>query len=108
MKRVDLKSVRDANLLGKDDPVLVRYATRENRIFLAADKGLSEYNYAVCTHAGILNVSKFNTRPETLKKKLSNVLSSGRRFLNHNVVHLGEDEYWVVEEGNRKRRFKYN
>ena len=107
LKRVDLVTIQDANLLAKDDESLVRYATRQKRVVLAADKGFSEYNFAVCTHSGILNVWRFNTRPETLKRKLSKVLSKARRFLDHNVVHLGEEEYWVVERGNRKRFFKY-
>ncbi len=107
LKRVDLVTVQNARLLGREDEAIVKYATEQKRVVLAADKGLSEHNFAVCTHSGILNVYRFNTRPATLKEKLSKVLSKGRRFLDHNVVHLREEEYWVVERGNRKRSIKY-
>lgn len=107
LRRLDLVTVVEVRLLGKDDQTVVTYATKQGRVLLAGDKGFSEHNYEVCTHAGILNVHRFNTRPATMKQRLSKVLRKARRFLNHNVVHLGEQEFWVVEAGNKKRTFGY-
>jgi predicted nuclease of predicted toxin-antitoxin system len=107
MRRVDIQTARGAGLLGQRDETLVRHATREGRILLASDKGLSEQNYEVCTHAGIINVWRLSAKPWTCRRKLSRVLAKARRMLPHNVVHLGEDRFWIVEPGNRRRAFRY-
>jgi len=107
MKRVDLVTAHDAQLLGERDEVLVAYAAKEGRVFLASDKGLTESNYEVCTHTVIINVSKLNNKPWTCREKLSWVLAKARKMLPHNVVHIREDDFTVVERGNRKRLFRY-
>jgi len=107
LRRFDLVTVKDVSLSGKDDEVVVKYATTENRVLLAADKVFSEHNYPICEHAGILNVWRFNAKPATLRQRLSKVFRKARRFLHHNVTHLGEEEFWIVEAGNRKRVLNY-
>lgn len=108
LRRVDLATAAQRSLLRAEDDVLVKCATDEGRILLAGDKVFSEHNYEVCTHAGIVNVSRFNTRPWSMREKLAAVLRRARPLLGHNVVHLGDDEFWVVERGNKKQTFKYH
>jgi predicted nuclease of predicted toxin-antitoxin system len=107
MRRIDLETVHDARLLSQSDLVLVNYAREHDRIILAGDKGFAEQSYEVCTHPGIINVSKFNNRPSSCKQKLSLVLSKARRFLGHNIIHLRENDFCVVKLGNEKEIHRY-
>jgi len=75
LRRIDLETAREAQLAGQEDSKVVGYAIVQNRIVLAADKGFSEQNYTVCTHPGIINVARFNTKPHTCQEKLSRLLA---------------------------------
>lgn len=107
LRRFDVITVAQANLLHAPDDLVVAYATKKKRVVLASDKGFSEHNYTVCSHAGILNVSQFNTRPTTMKARLIRVFRLARKRLSHNVVHLGEDDFCIVETGHTKKKFNY-
>ncbi|MBZ5503663.1 MAG: DUF5615 family PIN-like protein [Acidobacteriia bacterium] len=107
LRRVDLKTVQEVGLSGRDDSGIVDYAKGENRIVLAGDKGFSEQNYVVCTHPGIINVSKFNSRPDSCKEKLSQMIRKARKLIDHNIIHLREDDFCVVKPGNKKEVLPY-
>ncbi len=107
LRRIDLLTARDAGLLNREDESLIQHAAASGRVFLAADKVFAEHNFPVCTHRGIINVAKLNNKPWTCKERLSQVLRKSRRFMNHNVVHLGQDQYWVVQAGGKKTFFTY-
>jgi predicted nuclease of predicted toxin-antitoxin system len=107
LRRIDLQTVDEARLRRQEDLRIVEYAKRNHRIILAGDKGFSEQNYVVCTHPGIINVSKFNSRPDSCKRKLSRVMTRWRRLIGHNVMHLREDDFCVVKRGNKREVFSY-
>jgi len=107
MKRVDLETAHEAHLAGQEDSSVVVYAKANKRIVLAGDKAFSEQNYTICTHPGIINVSKFNTRPYSCKEKISRLLSRARKQIGHNVIHLQEAQICVVKLGNKKVMIPY-
>ena len=107
MRRIDLETVHDAQLTGQDDSRVIAHATQQKRILLAGDKAFSEQNYTICTHPGIINVSKLNTKPHSCKEKISRLLAKGRKHIHHNVVHLQEVHFSVVRIGNKKETFPY-
>ncbi len=108
MKRIDLETAHEAHLSGQEDSSVVAHATANKRIVLAGDKAFSEQNFTICTHPGIINVSKFNTRPHTCKEKISRLLVTARKQIDHNVIHLNESQICVVRQGNKKAMFPYN
>lgn len=107
LRRVDLKTVEEAQLRRQSDPAVAEYAKQDDRIILAADKGFSEQNYIVCTHPGIINVSQLNTKPYTCRQKLSHLMAKARRSIGHNVIHVHEHDYCVVKPGNKREIFRY-
>ncbi len=107
LRRVDLQTVQEAQLRRQEDPTIVAYANGHGQIILAGDKGFSEQNYEVCTHPGIINVSKFNSRPHSCKKRLAHLMARARKLIGHNVIHIREDDFCVVKPGNRKEVFRY-
>jgi len=102
MKKIDLQTAHEAHLSGQEDSSIVAHATANKRIVLAGDKAFSEQNFTVCTHPGIINVSKFNTRPYSCKEKISRLLAKARKHIDHNVIHLHETQICVVKLGNKK------
>lgn len=107
MRRIDLETAREAQLIGQEDSSIIAHATSQRRIVLAGDKAFSEQNYAICTHPGIINVSKLNTKPYSCQRKISLLLSKARRHIEHNVVHLHENDMCVVTTGNKKATIPY-
>ena len=107
LRRVDLQTVQEVGLRRTDDSGIVDYAKGEGRIILAGDKGFSEQNYVVCSHPGIINVSKFNSRPHSCKDKLSQMIRKAGNLLGHNVIHLRERDFCVVKPGNKKEIISY-
>ncbi len=107
MKRIDLETAHEANLTGQEDSSVVAHATAHKRIVLAGDKAFSEQNYIICTHPGIINVSKFNTRPYSCKEKISRLLTKARKQIDHNVIYLQEAQICVVKPGNKKEMIPY-
>ncbi|SRR3989442_1671754 len=108
LRRIDLQTAHEAQLTGQEDSEVVNYAIKHERIVLAGDKAFSEQNYTVCTHHGIINVARFNTRPHTCKEKLSRLLSKARKQVGHNVIHLREGDIYVVKRENKKEIVSYN
>jgi len=107
MRRIDLETAREAQLVGQDDWKVIAHAKARGRIVLAGDKAFAEQNYAICTHPGIVNVSKFNTKPHTCKEKISRLLAKARKEIDHNVVHLLESHICVVKQGNDRVSIPY-
>ena len=107
LRRIDLKTVREAQLAGQEDSKVVAYTRDQKRIVLAGDKAFSEQNYTVCTHPGIINVSKLNAKPQTCQEKLSRLLAKARKQVGHNVIHLHESHICVVRLGNKKETLPY-
>jgi predicted nuclease of predicted toxin-antitoxin system len=107
MRRIDLETVREARLVGQEDSKVVAHATQKKGVILAADKAFSEQNYTICTHPGIINVSKFNARPHSCKEKISRLLAKARKQIDHNVIHLHESQICVVKRGNKKVTIPY-
>jgi predicted nuclease of predicted toxin-antitoxin system len=107
MRRIDLETAHEAQLIGQEDSKVVNYAIENERIVLAGDKAFSEQNYTVCTHHGIINVAKFNTRPHSCQQKLSRLLAKARKQIGHNVIHLREGGFCVVKRGNKKEILPY-
>ncbi len=107
MRRIDLETAREAQLTGQDDSKVAAHAKAQGRIILAGDKAFSEQNYTICTHPGIVNVSKFNTKPHSCKEKISRLLSKARKQIDHNVIHLHESHICVVKRDNAKLNIPY-
>ena len=107
MRRIDLVTVREAQLHGQEDSKVVAHAKAQGRIVLAGDKAFSEQNYTICTHPGIINVSKFNTKPHSCKDRISYLLSKARKEIDHHVIHLLETHICVVKRGNTKVTIPY-
>jgi len=107
LRRIDLETVREAQLAGQEDSRVAAYARDQKRIVLAGDKAFSEQNYTVCTHPGIINVAKLNTKPHTCQEKLSRLLAKARKQVGHNVIHLYERHFCVVKPGNKKETLPY-
>lgn len=107
MRRVDLQTVHEAQLAGQDDSSVIAHAKLHDRVVLAGDKGFSEQNYTICTHPGIINVSRLNNKPYTCKLKLGRLLAKDRREIDHSVVHLHEAHICVVKRGNARSIIKY-
>ncbi|MBZ5703165.1 MAG: DUF5615 family PIN-like protein [Acidobacteriia bacterium] len=107
MKRIDLETAHEAHLAGQEDSSVVAHAIAHKQIVLAGDKAFSEQNYTICTHPGIINVSKFNTRPHSCQEKISRLLAKARKQIDHNVIHLQEAHICVVKLGNKKVMIPY-
>lgn len=107
MRRIDLETAREAHLLGQEDSKVVAHAQEHGQVVLAGDKAFSEQNYTICTHRGIINVSKFNTKPHSCIEKLSRLLAKARKQIDHHVVHLHESHICVVKRDNAKTNIPY-
>lgn len=107
LRRVDLQTVMEAQLRRQGDLAIVEYAKGHRRIILAGDKGFSEQNYEVCTHPGIINVSRLNSKPYSCRKKLSQVMAKARKLIGHNIIHVRENDFCVVKLGNKKEVVPY-
>ena|SRR5271157_543420 len=107
MRRVELETAREAQLLGQEDSKVVAHAREHGQVVLAGDKAFSEQNYTICTHPGIINVSKFNTRPHSCKEKLSRLLAKARKQIDHHVIHLHESHICVVKRDNARISISY-
>lgn len=107
MRRIDLETAREARLAGQEDSNLIAHARDQKRVLLAGDKAFSEQNYRICTHPGIINVSKFMTKPYSCKERISRLLARHRRHIDHAVVYLYEGHFDVVKEGNLKESIRY-
>lgn len=107
LRRVQLLTVAELRMHLRADSEIVGVATKRNLVVLAADRGFNELNYVICTHPGIIEVSTFNSRPETCKRKLSWLLSHARKEISHSVVHVRENNLYIVGRGDRRVTIPY-
>ena len=93
-------------LVGKDDEIIMEFASKGNRIVFTTESKFKEF--PVCTHPGII-ILTVRERHESIRQRVvAKFMRSGyRKLIKNNLTHLSTDQAEIEDHSGKLKTYRF-